>query len=534
MLPAGYGYYICAAGVTNYTISGDSWTPADINAGWSSIGHQTSGTSPNVCSLTTYGNANVSLVGIGVANAMPPTITTAMQVSLTYALVYNVIAPGSFVVLAGADGEPSGMRGNVTGVKLPSGCSVQITKTSSADIPYAFIAVCPSQSPGTYNVLFNATIPPSYGTFAAYVFSNLTPFSLPAPTASPNSVTQGSSSSLIDSGAAGGVRPYFYQWYESYNGGAFNAISGAASPGYTFSTNSTTPVGTYGFILHARDSARNSTNSIAVNVIVNSSAHACGYSFGCVTSQPPASECPASCPVGASQVQGCTAGYYSYECVSSTTTSTTTTTTTTTTTSTSSSTTSSTTTTIRYDTNSASNGGSSITVSSASGDTSAFCVGASGEGISSVNWNQYGSATGFTSVGNTTGNACSLTSTGALYGQSVGILGTPSPLPAGTTSVVSSPCTSSTCTLMFTQPINNYALLLISGSWSAGGSGYTITGAPSNCASQFQQYSSLTSGVASIWVCSPQSSAVHGTITLSMPTAQGSTESASMTTVLIP
>ncbi len=161
-LPAGLGYYICGAGVTNYTLSSWSWTQ-DISAGWSGIGHQ----SGNVCSLKTYGVANISFVGIGVADNVAPAITTKSQASNTIGLTYNVVADNSFVVIAGADGGLD----NITAYMVPNGCIPKIIAQNNGKEPFAFVAVCPSQPSGTYAANFTTTKALfSYAVLAAYVF----------------------------------------------------------------------------------------------------------------------------------------------------------------------------------------------------------------------------------------------------------------------------------------------------------------------------------------------------------------------------
>jgi YVTN family beta-propeller protein len=84
-------------------------------------------------------------------------------------------------------------------------------------------------------------------------------FQVAAPTPTNQSVVQGGTATVNDSGASGGLQPYYYQWLEMLPGSGswINATDCTNQNGLTcaFATNSSTQQGTYGFELEAWDSA---------------------------------------------------------------------------------------------------------------------------------------------------------------------------------------------------------------------------------------------------------------------------------------
>ncbi len=246
----------------------------------------------------------------------------------------------------------------------------------------------------------------------------------------------------------------------------------------------------------------------------------CGHSFGCVSSQPPASDCPANCPVTKTPIQGCVSGLLDYYCAGSGSTTTVTSTTLSTTTISTITTlsTSTVTTTILYDTNSTNNTQSFISVSTSGLDKRVFCVGSNVAGISSVSWNVYKS-TSDTSNGNATNsNACGMG--GPTGGQVVGALGTRTLDPIYL--VNSTACNSYPCSTMgdgwVVPQTGAYVFVMFSAWWPSSSLSYSI-GVPSYCTKQFAtpigQNSNGAEGVVAIYACS--FSTQNGAASMSLP-----------------
>ncbi len=90
-------------------------------------------------------------------------------------------------------------------------------------------------------------------------------------TASPSTVDQGQTSSLTSTPVTTGTSPYTYQWSEEAPGASsYSTISGATSSSYTFTTSTSTAIGTWHFELQVKDSAGATVNSNAETVIIKS------------------------------------------------------------------------------------------------------------------------------------------------------------------------------------------------------------------------------------------------------------------------
>ncbi len=268
---------------------------------------------------------------------------------------------------------------------------------------------------------------------------------------------------------------------------------------------SSTPTGIYNLWLNATGYDPASSIKLIINVTGSSSTTTTtttvpGYYDCNVCNKVPIAGF--SCPPGCTATISCS--YGGFECVSSNSTSTTTTSTTTTSTSTSTSTTS----TISYDTSSGVNGaGTSISTSTNPGDSAVFCAVTDLNGVSSTSWRTY-TNTGFTSIGNATGNTCSESSTGGIYYRAIGAIGSPS---AFGPIYATNPLSCSSCTFLndaWTVPNSHaYVFLLFAGNWPGAGSGYGIR-APSYCTQQFAQPTtgSANGYVVSIYACNPPTS----------------------------
>ena len=94
--------------------------------------------------------------------------------------------------------------------------------------------------------------------------------SLLAPTISVSKVTvdQGQSVSLTSSPTINGTSPYTYQWFEKAPGGSYIAV-GSDSADFNFATSSTSPIGSWSFILQVRDNVGEVVFSSSVSVMVN-------------------------------------------------------------------------------------------------------------------------------------------------------------------------------------------------------------------------------------------------------------------------
>ncbi len=171
-LPKGFDYYICNGELVNLGVGPNtvSWSVDGSNVK-ASIGHQTG----NWCNMTISGGRDTALVsGIGVSSPSAPSIfVTGSRPGNTLTLTYNVTAPGSFTVVAIANG---GNTGNIAGVVIPTGCSPKIVRYGSpppAPI-LSYVAVCDSQAVGSYKIIaYNSsiltTIP--HAIISAYVFA---------------------------------------------------------------------------------------------------------------------------------------------------------------------------------------------------------------------------------------------------------------------------------------------------------------------------------------------------------------------------
>jgi len=88
--------------------------------------------------------------------------------------------------------------------------------------------------------------------------------------ATESTITQGQSSTLTGIASGGtGAANYSFQWYESFDNGAYSAIKSATSNTLTFSTNSSTQTGNYSFKLQLTDlgtANKYSINSTAVTI----------------------------------------------------------------------------------------------------------------------------------------------------------------------------------------------------------------------------------------------------------------------------
>ena len=91
----------------------------------------------------------------------------------------------------------------------------------------------------------------------------------PVLSASKVSVDQGQDSSLTSSPILNGTSPYTYQWFEKAPGGSYITV-GTDSADFSFVTSSTSPTGSWSFILQVRDNVGAVVNSSAVSVMVNS------------------------------------------------------------------------------------------------------------------------------------------------------------------------------------------------------------------------------------------------------------------------
>jgi hypothetical protein len=99
------------------------------------------------------------------------------------------------------------------------------------------------------------------------------PLTAPTISASPSIIDQDQNSQLSQlMSPSGGTPPYNYQWLESFSGGPFTPITGANGATYTFSTTTSTAIGTWRFQLNVTDSSAvpETVSSNSVNVVVNS------------------------------------------------------------------------------------------------------------------------------------------------------------------------------------------------------------------------------------------------------------------------
>jgi len=99
------------------------------------------------------------------------------------------------------------------------------------------------------------------------------PLNAPTISASPSIIDQDQNSQLSQlMPPSGGTPPYNYQWIESFSGEPFTQITGANGATYTFSTTTSTAIGTWRFQLNVTDSSTvpETVSSNTVNVVVNS------------------------------------------------------------------------------------------------------------------------------------------------------------------------------------------------------------------------------------------------------------------------
>ncbi len=133
---------------------------------------------------------------------------------------------------------------------------------------------------GSYNVYIQSNSQPFnyeltvgswiYGIFIPESSAPMPSISLATPIASPPAITQGGSSTLVDSGASGSTAPFTYQWYEQMPGqSTIFLIPGATSKSYSFQTSSSTPPGQYTFGLVATAVNGGNQQAAYVTVMVN-------------------------------------------------------------------------------------------------------------------------------------------------------------------------------------------------------------------------------------------------------------------------
>ena len=135
-----------------------------------------------------------------------------------------------------------------------------------------FNSFVPQQGLDTYNVIATELLP-------AYTFNSVSntilvnnAMVISAPTATPNSITQGATSILTENTPTQGTSPYSYQWQEEAPGSnSYVIISGATSNTYSFATSSSSTRGVYNFEVQVSDSSGATQLSSPVNVIVNPS-----------------------------------------------------------------------------------------------------------------------------------------------------------------------------------------------------------------------------------------------------------------------
>jgi hypothetical protein len=78
----------------------------------------------------------------------------------------------------------------------------------------------------------------------------------PTISSSADTINQGQDSIITQTtSASGGTLPYTYQWLESLDGGAFSPIPGVTDLSHTFSTTTSTPIGTWRFQLTVTDNS---------------------------------------------------------------------------------------------------------------------------------------------------------------------------------------------------------------------------------------------------------------------------------------
>ena len=145
---------------------------------------------------------------------------------------------------------------------------------------FTFFTIAPTSSgitnwpvAATSNIGWSGTTLDLEGAQPTVTVNPQPPLVPPTITASLNTINQGQISLLSQSVApSGGTSPYTYQWIESFNGGSFSSITGANGPGYSFSTTTSTAIGTWSFKLNVTDSSAIpvTVTSNSANVVVNS------------------------------------------------------------------------------------------------------------------------------------------------------------------------------------------------------------------------------------------------------------------------
>ena len=181
-----------------------------------------------------------------------------------------------------------------TSVTLDVGQSRTFTATASGGTTsysyqwYLGGSVVSGQTSSTYT--YTPTVSGSYTIYVKVTDSASTPVTAqsssatvavntqlvaPTVTASPTSVTQGSSSSLTSTTVSTGTSPYTYQWLQKAPGASsYSSISGATSSTYSFATTTSTTTGAWSFELQVTDSASTpvTMTSAAVTVTVSAAA----------------------------------------------------------------------------------------------------------------------------------------------------------------------------------------------------------------------------------------------------------------------
>ena len=138
---------------------------------------------------------------------------------------------------------------------------------------YTF-ATSASTAPGSWNFMLQVTDNTGSSVNSTMATVTVVPvgaLAAPTVTASRLTVDQSQTSRLAISSVTTGTAPYTYQWFvEAPGASSYSQISGATSPGYNFTTSTSTTPGKWNFILQVKDNTAASINSTTFSVKVNS------------------------------------------------------------------------------------------------------------------------------------------------------------------------------------------------------------------------------------------------------------------------
>ncbi len=262
-----------SGGTSTFTITLYTSTSLSICTGLVQVGQNTGvASSPSTFSMSPTATTYYCATVLDSAHSQSSKATTTpVTVTVNSPLAAEAITPSSPTI---DSGQSVTLNSAASGGTTPysyqwytgASCTSLISGATSSTYP----ASPTSTTTFSYKVTDSSYSPASVCSAGDTVTVNS---ALVAPTvsASPTSIMAGQSSSLTSTTVTTGTSPYSYQWLQKGPiDSAYSAISGATSATFTFSTTSSTQLGTWSFELQVTDSAQTPetvpSNAVSLNV----------------------------------------------------------------------------------------------------------------------------------------------------------------------------------------------------------------------------------------------------------------------------